>query len=123
MDVILVAALLTWGTIPSALLAAPNPNSAAAQRIYARKAQAQINDLAAKFHRVERRLPHLERSARKECEESLRHLWSKERAARQTLQELRNAAPAGWQALRRKEDALLIRLQKSYQYLLNHYFR
>ena len=98
-------------------------SSVSAQKSYVRRAHAQIDALAAGLQKAQRKLKHLDEDARKECRDTLKALWRKERLARIDLAEIQKAPPDRWLSLRPKEDALLIRLQKSYQHLVNRYFR
>lgn len=90
---------------------------------YVRKAQAQLDSLAAGIHKAEREVRHLGASSRNECQETLTRLRRKERLARFKLDAIRKAPSIRWQNLRPQVDELLIGLQKSYQHLVNRYFR
>jgi hypothetical protein len=121
--IIMAVGLLMTGSTALVVEADSSPSSRAAQRNYVRRAQAQIDHLTAGLRRTEQKLDHLDPAARSECEETLRRLWRKERLARVNLEAIRRAPMDRWQILHRQEDALLIRLQKSYQHLVNRYFR
>jgi hypothetical protein len=113
----LVLSIITWPTYGTAV------SAISAQKDYVRRAHAQIDALAEGLRKAELKMNHLKKDSREECGETLKALWRKERVARTNLGELQKAAPDHWLTLRPKEDALLIHLQKSYQHLVNRYFR
>jgi hypothetical protein len=120
---ILAGGLLLAGGTTQIVSAEIAPATSAGQLRYVRRAQEQIDALVAGLHKADMKLDHLDADRRKECNETLKHLWQKERLARVKLQGIRDAAPDQWQTLRPAEDSLLIHLQKSYQHLVNRYFK
>jgi hypothetical protein len=121
--------VMLWATSLVGLLTLPLAaplNAAASSRAqvtYVRRAQAQVDGLTAHLREADQKLPSLNPADRAECEPTLRRLWQKEKLARVQLEAIKNASADEWQKKRKEEDSLLIRLQKSYQHLANHYFR
>ena len=121
--IIIAVSFLLAGVVPRLVSADTAPSGSAGQLRYVRRAQAQIDALVAGLHKADQKLDKLDADRRKECNDTLKRLWQKERLARVKLQGIRDASPDHWQALRPAEDSLLIHLQKSYQHLVNRYFK
>lgn len=92
---------------------------------YLKRVQADVDGIASDLRDAEQKGASVASEKQAQFQDLLKALWKKERLARVQLEQLKKAAPGSdrWKKLRAEEDATLIRLRKSYQYLVNHYLR
>jgi len=111
---------VTLLAMPKLIFGDPAPVS---QKEYVRRAHAQIDSLADQVGKLESKAERLDATVRADCQKTLRQIRRKQRLARVRLEAIRIAPAKGWKQLRKEEDALLVRLKKSYQHVVNQYFR
>jgi hypothetical protein len=107
------------------LIAAPAVAFAASRPVdkktYIQRVQKEIDGLVIRLRKIEAQSSALDAEQRQRLKKALAALWQKERAVRIQLESMKRASGDRWNSLRRKEDADLIRLRKSYQFVVNHY--
>jgi hypothetical protein len=93
------------------------------QKSYVQKARSQIDAITTGLSKLDKKIAQLNFAERSDCHQTLKRLRCKEKLAREHLETMRKAPAERWMRLRPALDARLINLQKSYQQLINRYFR
>lgn len=90
---------------------------------YLKRVQKDVDEIAAKLRVLETRAGEVSEEQKERFNDSLKALWKKERLARVQLEQMKKAKNEKWKKLKAAEDATLIGLKKSYQYMLNNFLK
>src|SRR6185437_839793 len=103
------------------LLSAASPSWAVTQKVYARRMQAQLDNLSQRLQALHQREYEVRAEDRESFKKRLAHLWQREREARVGLEAIKHAPDSQWEERKKKEDPAVISLMKSYRKLVNRY--